>query len=71
MSKHKITTEEFRNYLQAEYDACDDAEEKLHAIPPKFFTYPDLRQILSATEYDMGKSGIVNGEDILLIDNKK
>jgi hypothetical protein len=43
----------------------------LYAIPPKFFTYPDLRQILSATEYDMGEAGIVNGEDILLIDNKK
>jgi hypothetical protein len=71
MSKHKITTEEFRNYLQAEYDACDDAEEKLHAIPPKFLSYHDLRQILSATGYDMGDDGMVSGEDILLIDKNQ
>ena len=83
MEKHTITTERFRDYLQADYDACDAAE-KLHAIPPKFLTYHDLRQLLDDTEnimlsycendldydecYDMGDDGMVSGEDILLID---
>tara|TARA_R100001510_G_scaffold35875_1_gene32346 strand:- start:268 stop:522 length:255 start_codon:yes stop_codon:yes gene_type:complete len=84
MGKHTMTTERFRDYLQAEYDACEDAEEKLHAIPPKFLTRHDLVQILNDREnimlsycennldydecYDMGDEGMVSGEDILLID---